>query len=243
MLHVNAVPYREGKSLFTARGSRRVLVIAQETHVGEQVRSHLERLRVDVTLASNARQGLATALTCKHDLIIVDHARGLEICRALRAEEVSAALLVLPSTSSEAERILALGLGADDWLCRPFNAGEALLRCRQWDDVSKPIEAAGLVLDPVARRVTLAGREVRLTSKEYDLLYLLASQADRVFTRTQLLTAVWKPADHRYEHAVSCHINRLRLKIEADARKPRYIMTVWGVGYRFSACARPSGSR
>jgi DNA-binding response OmpR family regulator len=256
MLHGNAVSRREeyeANSVLTTADLRRVLVIAREAGSAELLRSHLEHLRIDVAMASSARQGVTAALSGKYDLIIVDHApplmSGLEICRALRAEQVPAAVLVLSGSATDAERILALELGADDCLCKPFNVGEllarvkALLRRHQWQDVKKPIEAASLFIDPAARRVTLAGRDVRLTRKEHDLLYLLASQADRVFTRAQLLSAVWKFPHHGCEHAVSCHINRLRLKIEVDPRNPRYIMTVWGVGYKFAACAKQSGSQ
>lgn len=256
MLHGKAVSRREEyevNPVLTTPDLRRVLVIARETGSAELLTSHLNHLPIDVTMANGARQGLSTALSRKYDLIIVDHApplmSGLEICRALRAEEVPAAVLVLSGAGSDAERILALELGADDCLCKPFNVGElrarvkALLRRHQWQDVKKPIEAASLFIDPAARRVTLAGRDVRLTCKEYDLLYLLASQADRVFTRTQLLAAAWKSCRRGSGHAVSCHINRLRLKIEPNARKPLYIVTVRGAGYKFAACAKQLGGQ
>lgn len=230
---------------------RRVLIIEHESDIGELLKSYLKRLPADVILVADAREALSKALTGAYDLIILDQTLpgmdGLDICRAVRADEIQAAVLMLSSRPSEADRILALELGADDYMCKPFNIGELLARAKAllrrtqgrsgpgWIDAgSMPIQAAGLFIDPATRRVKLAGRDVSLTSKEHDLLYLLASQADRVFTRPHLLSALWKSPYQGHEHAVSCHINRLRLKIEPDAHKPRYIITVWGVGYKFA---------
>lgn len=252
MEHGNAVAHQgwgrlhaDELSPLATRDLRRVLIIEHDSELGELVKSYVGRLPADVTLLTDAGAGLTKALTGAYDVIIFDQAPpgagGLDtFCRALRAHEIQAAVLVLSDATSEAERILAL---ADDYVCKPVNRSELLARTkallrrmqgRQARLRAVPIQAADLFIDPATRRVQAGGHEVKLTSKQYELLYLLASHADRVFTRAQLLSALCRSSHRGSEHAVSCHINRLRLKIEPHAHKPRYIVTVWGEGYKFA---------
>ena len=182
-------------------------------------------------------------------LLILDHILpgldGLEICKRLRAGAHYLPILMTTSKASELDRVLGLELGADDYLTKPFSVGELMARVkaifRRVDamaaSAAKPLPAslsAGeLAIDLDRRVVTLAGRTVELTAKEFDLLAHFAAHPGRVFSRAQLLDKVWGYSNIGYEHTVNSHINRLRAKIEQDPAKPRYILTVWSVGYKF----------
>jgi DNA-binding response OmpR family regulator len=171
---------------------------------------------------------------------------GLEICRRLRQETDYLPILMLTAKSSEIDRIVGLELGADDYLTKPFSVRELVARVkaifrrigavtlREDDKTSPKIGIGDLVIEADKRKVILDGRQITLTAKEYDLLYHFASHPGRVYTRTQLLDQVWGYGYEGYEHTVNSHINRLRGKIEADPASPRYVLTVWGVGYRFA---------
>jgi len=170
---------------------------------------------------------------------------GLDICRQLREREDRVPILMLTAKSEEIDKVLGLELGADDYLTKPFSIRElqarikALLRRAQ---MAAPAAAAprptlevdGLTIQLDKRRVLLGGKPVELTAKEFDLLALFASNPGRPFNREQLLNQVWGYSYAGYEHTVNSHINRLRAKIEADPGHPRYIITVWGFGYRFA---------
>ncbi len=171
---------------------------------------------------------------------------GLEICKRLRAGADYLPILMTTSKASELDRVLGLELGADDYLTKPFSVGELVARVkaifRRVDAMAaaaaKPppaaLSAGELSIDLSRRVVTLAGRPVELTAKEFDLLAHFAAHPGRVFNRAQLLDKVWGYSNIGYEHTVNSHINRLRAKIEQDPAKPRYILTVWSVGYKFA---------
>ena len=226
----------------------KLLVVEDEKEVAELIKLHLEDLPSDVTAVVDGLNGLAAARSAGYDLIVLDirlpGCDGLEICRTLRSEAVLTPILFVSAKNADIDKVVALELGADDFLSKPFNVAElaarakALLRRSGYAADERLAQSAVLrisdvVIDPAQRRVTVAASEVDLTSKEFDLLLFLAKNRSRVFTRPQILDAVWKRPYEGYEHNVNCHINRLRLKMELDPRNPRYIVTVWGVGYKF----------
>ena len=176
---------------------------------------------------------------------------GLEVCKRLRAQSVYTPVLVITSKSSEFDRVLGLELGADDYLTKPFSVVELMARVkaifRRVDALrSTPVQPAKRIrigeldIDVDRRQVTLAGRPIELTAKEFDLLAFFAAHPGRVFNRGQLLDKVWGYSHSGYEHTVNSHINRLRAKIERDPANPRYILTVWSVGYKFVEGAVPA---
>ena len=231
------------------RKPRRVLVVEDDRDIAALVRLHLLDLGCEVQLADDGAAGLALAQAQAFDLVILDvmlpGLDGLEICKRLRAGAHYLPILMTTSKASELDRVLGLELGADDYLTKPFSVGELMARVkaifRRVDamaaSAAKPLPAslsAGeLAIDLDRRVVTLAGRTVELTAKEFDLLAHFAAHPGRVFSRAQLLDKVWGYSNIVYEHTVNSHINRLRAKIEQDPAKPRYILTVWSVGYKF----------
>lgn len=229
---------------------RRILVVEDDREIAQLVRLHLVDLGCEVHLADDGAAGLARAQSQPFDLVILDlmlpGMDGLEICKRLRAGPHYLPILMTTSKASELDRVLGLELGADDYLTKPFSVGELMARVkaifRRVDAMAaaaaapRPaaLQAGELVIDLDRRVVTLAGREVELTAKEFDLLAHFAAHPGRVFNRAQLLDKVWGYSNIGYEHTVNSHINRLRAKIEQDPAKPRYILTVWSVGYKFA---------
>ncbi len=228
---------------------RRVLVIEDQQEIAELVRLHLSDLSYEVKLAFDGTTGLAEAEAKPYDLVILDlmlpGIDGLEISKRLRARSIYTPILMVTSKSSELDRVLGLELGADDYLTKPFSVIELMARVkaifRRVDalgagsrrSVPKEITAGALAIDVDRRVVKLAGRGLELTPKEFDLLVFFAAHPGQVFNRGQLLEKVWGYSHSGYEHTVNAHINRLRAKIEQDPGKPRYILTVWSIGYKF----------
>lgn len=228
----------------------RILVIEDNPDIARLVELHLQDLAYTVDLAADGRSGLARARSGDFDLVILDlmlpGLDGLEVCRQLRAANNLTPILMLTAKSTELDRVLGLELGADDYLTKPFSIMELLARVkailrrteqlRQAQPDAQParIEINGLGIDPARRKVSVTGRPVELTAREFDLLYYFASHPGRVFSREHLLNQVWGYGHDGYEHTVNSHINRLRKKIEQDPAQARYILTVWGVGYKFS---------
>jgi DNA-binding response OmpR family regulator len=229
--------------------AQRVLIVEDEEEIGRLVELHLKDLGCEVELVGDGDEGLRRALAEPYDLVVLDlmlpGLDGLELCRRLRAAERYTPILMLTARSSELDRVVGLEVGADDYLTKPFSIRELVARVKaifrrvealkDTDPATDgaPLRFAGLEIDPRKRRVTLDGEEVHLTAKEFDLLHRFASRPGRVFTRGELLEQVWGYGYDGYEHTVNSHINRLRAKIEADPSNPTYVLTVWGVGYRF----------
>jgi DNA-binding response OmpR family regulator len=232
-------------------------VVEDDRDIAELIRLHLVDLGCEVVHAADGAAGLAQAEAKAFDLVILDlmlpGIDGLEVCRRLRAGTSFVPILMLTSKASELDRVLGLELGADDYLTKPFSLSELMARVkaifRRVDALavaaSKPapqsLQAGELAIDLDRRVVTLAGRVVELTAKEFDLLAFFAAHPGRVFNRAQLLDKVWGYSNIGYEHTVNSHINRLRSKIEQDPAKPRYILTVWSVGYKFAEFGRAGG--
>jgi DNA-binding response OmpR family regulator len=170
---------------------------------------------------------------------------GLDVCRELRTRSDYTPILMLTARSGEFDRVLGLELGADDYLTKPFNVRELVARVRaifrrierlageREQSSQAPLDFGALRIDLDKRKVAVDGRAIHLTAREFDLLVQFARNPGRVYTRSQLLDLVWGYTAGSYEHTVNTHINRLRAKIEDDPSNPRYIETVWGVGYRF----------
>lgn len=230
--------------------TKRILIIEDNTELSDILAMHLRDLHYDVDIEGDGKAGLALAEGSPYDLIILDimlpGMDGIEICRKLRNREDYIPIIMLTSKSSELDRVLGLEIGADDYVTKPFSIPELLARVKAIfrraeqlrhspEETNAVIITAGdLVIDTEKRSVTLDGLPVELTAKEFDLLFRFASNPGRVYTRAQLLDLVWGYGHDGYEHTVNSHINRLRTKIEADPAQPRYILTVWGVGYKFS---------
>jgi DNA-binding response OmpR family regulator len=239
------------------QANRKVLVVEDQQDLAELVQLHLKDLGCEVTVALDGAAGLAEAEAKDFDLVILDlmlpGIDGLEICRRLRARARYVPVLMVTAKSTELDRVLGLELGADDYLTKPFSVLELVARVkaifRRVDALAKPdaapvaatIRAGALAIDPARREVRIGERTVELTAKEFDLLVHFARHPGQVFTRNQLLDAVWGYSHSGYEHTVNSHINRLRAKIEQDPSEPRYVLTVWSVGYKFNeALDRPA---
>jgi DNA-binding response OmpR family regulator len=228
---------------------KRILIIEDNSDLAGLVAMHLRDLSFDVDIAEDGPSGLARAGTAVYDLIILDvmlpGMDGIEVCRRIRGQLLYVPIVMLTARSSETDRVVGLEVGADDYVTKPFSIRELLARVkailRRVEQTEAAgglstgrIEAGGLEIDRGRRSVTLNGRSVELTAKEFDLLLYFAGHPGRVFTRSQLLDAVWGYSHDGYEHTVNSHINRLRAKIEVDPAHPRYVLTVWGVGYKFA---------
>ena len=230
--------------------SRKILVVEDNKDLAQLLKIHLSDLSYKVELAFDGDSGLAKAESENYDLIILDlmlpGIDGLEICRRLRQKPAYTPILMLTSKSTELDRVLGLEMGADDYVTKPFSIRELMARVkaifRRIDELkfdrqgNKPqvISTEDLVIDPEKRKVSLKGKPINLTAKEFDLLLFFSQHPGRVFTRSQLLDDVWGYGHDGYEHTVNSHINRLRAKIEENPSQPLYILTVWGVGYKFS---------
>lgn len=234
---------------------RRILIIEDERDIAELVALHLSDLCDETVIASDGYEGLRLAMTGQWSLTIIDlrlpGPDGLEICRAIRRDRAYQPILMLTSKSSELDRVLGLETGADDYLTKPFSVLELVARVRAMfrrienlqnsavtaDDPQSIVSSGALRIDGSRREVIVDGRHIDLTAREFDLLLHFARHPGRVFRRADLLDKVWGYGHEGYEHTVNSHINRLRAKVEQDPSEPKMIVTVWGVGYKFSADA------
>jgi DNA-binding response OmpR family regulator len=220
--------------------------VEDEQSIAEVVELYLRRAGYKVRTAADGQAALDEISERTPDLVVLDlmlpKVDGYEIVGRLRAQG-DTPVVMLTSRKSEADRIAGLEMGADDYVVKPFSPQELVSRVRavlrrtsatQEDArATTPLEFGELTIDPAARTVVVDGQERALTAKEFDLLLALAREPRTVFTRDQLLDAVWGSADFIDPSTVTVHVRRLREKIEADPSKPRYVTTVWGVGYRF----------
>ncbi len=231
---------------------KRILVIEDDQDISNLIAMNLKDLNHDVDTVDNGRRGLQMVMDGNYDVMVLDlmlpEMDGLEICRNLRAANILTPILMLTARDSEADRIVGLEMGADDYLTKPFSVRELQARIkamlRRVDMMTQApktentqLNIDGLSIDTAQRRVLLNNSEIELTSTEFDLLLYMARQPGLVFSRSQLLDSVWGYQHSGYEHTVNSHINRLRNKLESDPAKPKYILTVWGVGYKFKGLA------
>ncbi len=229
--------------------ARRILVVEDNPDLAGLLVMHLRDAGYSVQQAGDGRSALQQLAGDAVDLVILDlmlpDLDGLDVCRRLRARPEYLPILMLTAKSTEFDRVLGLEVGADDYVTKPFSIRELLARVkalfRRVDAMTEaPAEPHrvlrfdGLTIDPSRRRVALDGAEVHLTGREFDLLAHFASHPGLVYSRAQLLDLVWGYGHDGYEHTVNSHINRLRAKIERTPAQPRYILTVWGIGYKFA---------
>lgn len=232
---------------------KRVLIIEDDEEIVELLAIHLRDLHCVINKSYTGEDGLKNATVNEFDLIILDvmlpGIDGMEVCRVLRAKNVATPILMLTAKSEEIDKILGLEIGADDYLTKPFSVREfiarvkAIFRRTKLDkQLAQPIEKKEenvlcyneLCIDNNKRKVVIKGKRIDLTPKEFDLLYLLATNPGKSYSRQRLLSLIWGYEYNGYEHTVNAHINRLRTKIEPDLSKPTYILTTWGIGYRFT---------
>ncbi|MDO6517921.1 response regulator transcription factor [Zobellia uliginosa] len=226
---------------------KEILIIEDDPEIIKLLEIHLTDLIYKTSKAMDGAEGLKMALENNYDLILLDltlpSMDGVEICKSLRAEK-NTPIIMLTAKSEEIDRVLGLEIGADDYITKPFSIRELLARIkavmRRTDaqeaqtDNTATISCEGLFIDIDKRKVILNDTKVELSPKEFELLVLMASNPGRNYTRTQLLNMIWGYNFEGYEHTVNSHINRLRAKIESDMANPVYILTTWGVGYKFN---------
>jgi DNA-binding response OmpR family regulator len=224
-----------------------ILVVEDEPSLREVVSLYLKRAGYQVITAADGLTALDSIERDQPNLVVLDlmlpKVDGLEITRRLRAQG-DIPIIMVTARREEADRIAGLEMGADDYVVKPFSPQELVSRVRAVlrrargpapAKAEQPLHFDGLHVDPATRLVTMGTEEKVLTAKEFDLLWLLARHPRQVFTRDQLLEHVWGLMDYIDPSTVTVHIRRLREKIEADPSDPRYIVTVWGVGYKFEA--------
>ena len=227
-----------------------VLIIEDNRDIAGLAAMHLRDGGYEVSMVHDGNDGLQLLQSNQYQLIILDlmlpGIDGLEICRRLRQQHNPTPILMLTARSTELDRVLGLELGADDYLTKPFGIRELLARVKailrrglvNYEAVATAATSKlcikDLEIDRQRRTVTQRGNSIELTVREFELLYHFAMHPGRVYSRLQLLDSVWGYGHDGYEHTVNSHINRLRAKIESDSAHPQYILTVWGIGYKFA---------
>jgi DNA-binding response OmpR family regulator len=223
-----------------------ILVVDDEPTIGDVVSRYLERAGYTTRVAGDGDHALALHGEKAADLIVLDlmlpGVDGLEVMRRIRSDRSKRpAIILLTAKGEESDRIVGLRLGADDYVVKPFSPAELVARVdavlRRVDpepEHEPPLEFGGLHIDPAARRVAVDGEECALTMREYELLLFFARHPGQAFSRNALMDRVWGYSFYTDTSTVTVHIRRLRSKIEPDPTHPRFIETVWGVGYRFA---------
>ncbi len=226
----------------------KVLLVEDDPDLVQLLLIHLRDLGCEIDSEQNGKLAFQKAKTNTYHLIILDimlpGMDGIEICSRLRASDIYTPVLMLTAKSEEIDKVLGLESGADDYLTKPFGIREFIARVKailrrakissEEATQENVLECNGLAIDPVKHKVMLNNQRVELTPKEFSLLLLLASSPGRSYSREELLDLVWGYEFSGYEHTVNSHVNRLRAKIEPDFEKPVFILTTWGVGYRFN---------
>jgi len=221
-----------------------ILVVDDEPRIVKQARDYLERSRFRVVAAADGKTALAMARREQPNLIVLDlnlpKMDGLEVCRALRRES-DVPIIMLTARVEETDRLIGLELGADDYITKPFSPRELVARVRAVlrrvrGGVHQPglIRTGDLEIDLLGHRVTRAGEPIRLTRTEFNLLATLAQHPGQTFTRAQLLDRLHGIAYDGYDRSIDAHIKNLRRKLEANPAEPRYVFTVYAIGYRFT---------
>lgn len=231
---------------------QKILIIEDHTDLANILSLNLSDLDYKVTHADDGLKGLNYLENESFDLVVLDlmlpGIDGLEICRRIRNQNNYTPVLMLTSKSSEIDRVLGLEIGADDYVTKPFSVREVMARIKalfrrveafsgttvDTIDDKNNISFGNLEVDIDTHKVSIEGRSIDLTAREFELLHHFVRRPGRVYSRAQLLDMVWGYGHEGYEHTVNSHINRLRAKIEIDPTHPEYILTIWGVGYKFN---------
>jgi len=223
---------------------KRILVVDDEPKILQLARDYLEHAGFAVVTAYDGKAALASARTERPDLVVLDlglpELDGLDVTRALRAES-AVPIVMLTGRSEESDKLVGLELGADDYVTKPFSPKELVARVRavlrrteRPATKSEVVTVGDVTLDLPRMKTAVAGRAVDLTPTEFQLLAALAAEPGRVFTRAQLLDTIRGVAFESYERAIDAHVKNIRRKLEDDPSAPRYVLTVYGVGYRFA---------
>ena len=237
-----AAPALEAKS--------NLLVIEDDENISTAIQEYFSRRGYSVTAVHDGVTGVETALKLRPDVVLLDlmlpRLDGLGVCKELRLKSPAMPILMLTAKDDVVDKVLGLEMGADDYITKPFNLHELEARIKSvlrraraavtTDDAGNEtaVVRGSLRIDPVKREVTIAGRHVDLTPKEFDLLRLFASNPGRVFPRKYLLEKIWDYSHDGYDRTIDSHINRLRAKIEENPDNPQLVLTVWGIGYKFT---------
>ncbi len=226
---------------------RKILIVEDEMPIAELEKDYLELSDFEVTIENDGNEGAKKAMTGEYDLLILDlmlpGKDGFEICREYR-EKFLAPVIMVSAKKDDIDKIRGLGLGADDYMTKPFSPSELVARVKAHlaryerlinsnAEENEVIEIRGLKIDTTARRVWVGGEERSFTTKEFDLLTFLASHPNHVYTKEELFREIWDMESIGDIATVTVHIKKIREKIEYDTSHPQYIETIWGVGYRF----------
>lgn len=226
----------------------KALIIEDDRDISELISIHLSDMELEVDKAFDGKDGLMKALNNNYRFILLDIRLplldGFEVCKRIRMEKNNTPLLMLTSKAEEIDKVLGLEMGADDYISKPFSIRELIARIkavlRRYDISSQPkseekkeIRCEKLYINVGMRIVEVDGKRIELSPKEFDLLVHLASNPGKTYSRMHLLNQVWGYEFEGFEHTVNSHINRLRSKIEKNMGEPEYILTTWGVGYKF----------
>lgn len=229
---------------------KKIFLAEDDPEIIQLLRLHIAEPHYHLTACRTGKKAIAELLSCSFDLILLDimlpDIDGIEVCKTIRQHNMTTPVIMLTARSEEIDKVLALELGADDYVTKPFSIRELMARMKAVlrrleqpystkSRTTRPAEISirDLLINKDKRQVILNSHLLELTVKEFDLLYLLASNRGKTFNRQQMLEEVWGYSFKGYEHTVTSHINRLRMKIEPDINEPVYILTTWGVGYRF----------
>jgi two-component system, OmpR family, alkaline phosphatase synthesis response regulator PhoP len=227
-----------------------ILLVEDDKNISELISLHLCNVGFNVSIEHDGNSGLTKALTNDFSLVLLDvmlpGLSGIEICAALRKKKKYVPIIMITARSEEGDKITGFENGADDYIVKPFSIKELLARVNaiirrtkilDSETINEKIKLVykNLEIDFENRIITINGNRVELSPKEFDLLYTLAKNPGRSYSRQQLLDTVWGYQFDGFEHTVNSHINRLRTKIEEDITKPQYVLTTWGVGYRFNS--------
>ena len=227
----------------------RILIVEDEKDIAELEKDYLELSGFEVEIVYDGTEGLEKALNEDFDLYILDlmlpGVDGFEICKRIR-DVKDTPILMVSAKRDDIDKIRGLGLGADDYVTKPFSPSELVARVKahlvRYDRLigsqaqkNEVIQIRGLKIDRTARRVWVNGEEKQFTTKEFDLLTFLAMNPNHVFTKEELFRNIWDMESVGDIATVTVHIKKIREKIEADSSNPQYIETIWGVGYRFRA--------